>query len=106
MLDDSSSLGREMPATQAICRLNLEHDLTHRPETRASAADLRAAPSLFTLKPLRGDQGMDAVNYTERTGTASNRRAVRFEDAGASRRQAGTMAETDFLSSQALSFLD
>jgi hypothetical protein len=58
MLDDSSSLGREMPATQAICRLNLEHDLTHRPETRASAADLKMAPG--TRERARGTKSLHA----------------------------------------------
>ncbi len=76
MLEASSSLGStKLIATRAYQSSDLKQDL--RLETGAASAQGAYDARLSSRRNRkRGDQGVDALHYTERTGTASNDLAV------------------------------
>jgi len=72
MLEVSSSLGSTRNWSQP-------EPISHQTWNRCSERVRREQrPALFTQNRKRGDQGVDALHYTERTGTASNDLAALF----------------------------
>ena len=61
-----AGLNAKLIATRAYQSLNL------RRETSAVSAQTLTMPGSLHANASRGDQGVDALHYTERTGTASN----------------------------------
>jgi len=82
MLEASSSLGstRNWSQPEPISHQiwNMIWNMTWNTNLTGSSERAKTAtsPLVFTPNRKRGDQGMDAKHYTERTGTASNNLAA------------------------------